>query len=300
MTIESSLRELNNAVLDLQSSDYNTYDRFLKRIATVLASDDLKLTTDSLKAGVNFEEFIAAADTGGSFVGSSKLNWPIIQNEVLGLSIVLIERGAENSRWFENFAFTFYYSGSNLFESIRKMVNSVVIPFSRDFATHVRENLLNTNQEQLEPTDFQRVFIVHGHETAPREMVARFVSKLGLIPIILHEQADQGKTIIEKLEANSNVGYAIIILTPDDFGRSKSEKEERNRARQNVILELGYFLGRLGRERVIALLKGDVEIPSDYTGVIHTPFDDGGGWRQKLAGEMKSAGFQIDWNDVMR
>lgn len=145
-----------------------------------------------------------------------------------------------------------------------------------------------------------RVFIVHGHDEAARETTARFLERLGLEPVILHEQASGGRTIIEKLEHYSDVGYAVILLTPDDEGRKKSLDEPyRDRARQNVILELGYFTGKLGRNRVCALHRGSVEIPTDYLGVLYVPLDEGGGWQLRLAKELKAAGFDIDMNKAI-
>ncbi|HEX5461449.1 MAG TPA: nucleotide-binding protein [Steroidobacteraceae bacterium] len=142
----------------------------------------------------------------------------------------------------------------------------------------------------------RKVFIVHGHEDGPREMVARFLERIGFEPVILHEQANQGRTIIEKVELHGDVPFAIVILTPDDEG-SKRGDPARPRARQNVVLELGYFIGRLGRDKVCALKQGDLELPSDYAGVVYHPLE--GEWRQALARELKAAGFQIDWNLVM-
>lgn len=139
------------------------------------------------------------------------------------------------------------------------------------------------------------VFIVHGHDEAAREKVARFVSRLGLEPIILHEQPNRGQTIIEKFEGHSSVGFAVVLLTPDDVG-GKNESCLRPRARQNVIMELGYFCGILTRARVCALLKGDVEIPSDYFGVLYVPFDEADAWQFNLAREMKAAGLPVDLN----
>ena len=147
-----------------------------------------------------------------------------------------------------------------------------------------------------EPSDRGRVFIVHGRDEAPREKVARLIEKLGLEAVILHEQANRGMTVPEKLEKFGNVGHAVVLLTPDDVGREKSETEERSRARQNVILELGYFVGRLGRERVTALLKDDLEMPSDYLGVVYTRFDEHGAWCLKLARELQSSGYAVDLN----
>jgi predicted nucleotide-binding protein len=102
----------------------------------------------------------------------------------------------------------------------------------------------------------KNVFIVHGQADGPREAVARFLEQLGIEPIILHEHANRGRTIIEKFEAHADVGFAIILLTPDDMGVAQGGKQ-RPRARQNVILELGYFIGRLGRSHVCALKTDD-------------------------------------------
>jgi predicted nucleotide-binding protein len=148
------------------------------------------------------------------------------------------------------------------------------------------------------PGASDQVFLVHGHDEATRESVARFIAKLGLDPVILHEQASQGRTIVEKLEHHGNVGYAIVLLTPDDVG-GENEKDLRPRARQNVVLELGYFVGRLGRQRVCAIHRGKLELPSDYMGVIYVPFDSNGGWRLLLARELRAAGFPVDMNKAV-
>lgn len=146
----------------------------------------------------------------------------------------------------------------------------------------------------------KRIFIVHGREDGTKESVARFITKLGLEPIILHEQANQGRTIIEKFEAHSVVDYALVLFTPDDFGHPANEPEKgRHRARQNVILELGFFLGALGRGRVCVLHTGDIEIPSDYDGVLYVPLDERGAWRLAIAREMKIAGVELDLNDAI-
>lgn len=143
------------------------------------------------------------------------------------------------------------------------------------------------------------VFIVHGHDDATKETVARFIEKLGLRAVVLHEQPNSGKTIIEKFEAHSNVSFAVVLLTPDDIGASSADSENlRPRARQNVILELGFFLGKIGRDKVCVLYKEGVEIPSDYQGVLYTVYDSRGAWRPKLADELKHAGFAVDLNKV--
>ena len=144
------------------------------------------------------------------------------------------------------------------------------------------------------------IFIVHGKDDAAKESVSRFIEQLDLHPIILHEQPSAGRTIIEKFEDYSNVGFAVVLLTPDDIGAPHDKTEEsKPRARQNVIFELGYFIGKLGRNKVCALYKEDVEIPSDFHGVVSIEMDTRDGWKLSLAKEIKQAGIDVDLNKVI-
>jgi predicted nucleotide-binding protein len=150
------------------------------------------------------------------------------------------------------------------------------------------------------PASTTRVFVVHGHDEAIREGVARFLERLELEPVILHEQANEGMTVIEKLERHSDVRFAVVLLTPDDEGRSVAvDGLLLPRARQNVVLELGYFTAKLGRKAVCALHRGSLELPSDYLGVVYVPIDEGGGWHLRLAKELKAAGFPVDMNKAL-
>jgi predicted nucleotide-binding protein len=145
----------------------------------------------------------------------------------------------------------------------------------------------------------RKVFVVHGHDDGAREALARFLEKIELEAIILREQPDQGLTIIEKFETYaSQVSFAVVLLTPDDLGGLASGSAQASRARQNVIFELGYFVGKLGRGRACLLRKGDLEIPSDLNGVIYTEIDGSDGWKLKLAQELKAAGFSFDANKL--
>lgn len=135
----------------------------------------------------------------------------------------------------------------------------------------------------------ERVFVIHGHDEGSKSQVARLVEKLGFTAIILAEQTNMGRTIIEKLERHSDVAFAVAILTPDDVGA---------RARQNVILELGHFEGKLGRDRVCILYTPGVEIPSDIRGVAYYELDKAGAWRYSLAKELRDAGFPVDMNEL--
>lgn len=144
------------------------------------------------------------------------------------------------------------------------------------------------------------VFIVHGRDDGKKEAVARFLSTLELEPIILHEQANLGRTLIEKLEAHADVSFAVVILTGDDSGGPSGHPESAQpRGRQNVVFELGYFVGRLGRRRVCTLYEERVEIPSDFNGIVYVPLDAAGAWRTLLARELKAAGFAIDMNKAL-
>ena len=143
-----------------------------------------------------------------------------------------------------------------------------------------------------------QVFVVHGRDEGVREQVARLLEKLELEAIILHEQPDRARTVIEKFEQHAlRVGYAVVLLTPDDFARGPDESswpKTPSRARQNVILELGYFMGSLGRSRTAALYAHGTELPSDIHGLLYVPLD--GAWQLKLAKEMRDAGLPIDLN----
>jgi predicted nucleotide-binding protein len=137
---------------------------------------------------------------------------------------------------------------------------------SKELTTEgVEDTKLESSKEKYDP---KKIFIVHGHDDASKNELASFLYRIGLRPIILHEQPKGGKTIIELFEKYSaGVQYSFVLLTPDDVGGTDKE-QLRARARQNVILEMGYFLGKLGRERLCCLSKGEVEPPSDMTGIL--------------------------------
>jgi len=147
-----------------------------------------------------------------------------------------------------------------------------------------------------------QIFLVHGRNEGIRESVARFVESLGLSITILHEQPNRGQTIIEKFEEYSDVRFAVVLLTGDDRGglADRSPETVHPRARQNVILELGFFLGKIGRDRVCALYEPGLEIPSDYSGVLFVELDANRRWQVELAKELKAAGFHVDMNRLLK
>jgi predicted nucleotide-binding protein len=174
----------------------------------------------------------------------------------------------------------------------------------------------------------KKVFIVHGRDHEPMRELKTMLSGFGLSPIVLHEQASGSRTIVEKLEKYSNVGYAFVILTPDDLathgsvlfdghpdistdssefvtvranvpfkGRRVSARALglSPRARQNVILEFGYFIGLLGRDRVCCLHRGNVELPSDMQGIVYIPFENSvEEIRFDVKKELQEAGYEIN------
>lgn len=144
-----------------------------------------------------------------------------------------------------------------------------------------------------------RVFIVHGHDELAKTKTARFVESLGFKAIILHEQVSNNKTIIEKIETYADVDFAIVLYTPDDKGganASIAEGELNSRARQNVVFEHGYLMGKLGRGHVVALVTGKIELPSDLSGVVYVSDEN---WQLSVAREMKSVGLDVDFNKLM-
>jgi predicted nucleotide-binding protein len=145
-----------------------------------------------------------------------------------------------------------------------------------------------------------QVFIVHGHDEEVKSKVARFIEKLGFEPIILHEQASLGSTIIEKIEEYSNVGFGIVLYTPCDVGGKKADSPElKSRARQNVVFEHGYLIGKIGRSNVCALVRGDIETPTDISGIVYISMDSANAWHIEIARELRSSGYNVDMNKVL-
>lgn len=157
---------------------------------------------------------------------------------------------------------------------------------------------LPSDTEVTKATKSNKVFIVHGHDDGLKNEVARFVERLGLEAVILHEQANAGNTIIEKIEKNSDVGFAIILYTPCDEGKTKLSVQLRSRARQNVVFEHGFFIAKLGRSNVVALHKGeDLELPNDISGVVYVKYESSA-WKYEIAKEMVATGYSIDFMKI--
>ncbi|HDL8485696.1 TPA: nucleotide-binding protein [Yersinia enterocolitica] len=185
-------------------------------------------------------------------------------------------------------------------DSIYSYLESLVIDIDNgEIHLRVTEQVpVKENTSKKPKIDNRKVFIVHGHDGEAKSRTARFIEKLGFEAIILHEQVSRGKTIIEKIEQYSNVGFAIVLYTPDDVGNdinSANESPLNNRARQNVVFEHGYLMAKIGRENVIPLVQGNIELPSDISGVVYITDVD---WQTNIAREMKLSGYEIDFNNI--
>ncbi len=177
---------------------------------------------------------------------------------------------------------TFYEAGQTIEFTDEERVKDLV---SRGFAEVIEDpqggKIINK----------RKIFIVHGRDRSMRESVEKYVKSLGLEPILLFKQTNKGKTIIEKIErCADDCVYAIVLLAPDDYGGLKGDIQPKLRARQNVILELGYMWGKLGRDKVAMLYKNDVEKPSDADGIVHIPYYRKSGWKEQLKKELEGAG----------
>lgn len=107
------------------------------------------------------------------------------------------------------------------------------------------------------------------------------------------------KTTIEKIESYSDVGFGIVLHTPCDVGSKKKDSLDlRNRARQNVVFEHGFLIGKIGRENVCALVKGNIETPNDISGVVYVSMDNSESWEYQIAKEMKKSGYEVDMNKL--
>lgn len=155
-----------------------------------------------------------------------------------------------------------------------------------------KQNVKETDMPKVK----NKVFIVHGHDNETKQEVARFIEQIGLQTIILHEQASMSMTIIEKIEHYTDeANFAIILYTPCDKGRGvlETKVQARDRARQNVVFEHGYLMAKIGRKNVCALVKGEIETPSDISGVVYTALDSMGGWKQELIKELRACGYEV-------
>lgn len=259
-----------------------------KQIFEIDRTDKELLLSDIIIPFVKKEEF----QFNGYFINTK---------DVVRLMVKTTEKSARELSQYENdnmpAGIFMYVSPQDIFsyDKYTKDITKEILDEAKKIKPVEITPVVNRN---IHTTDKTKVFIVHGHDKGAKEEMARFIEKLGITAIILHEQANEGSTIIEKIEKNSNVGFAVILYTACDFG-GKDTSNLRPRARQNVVFEHGYFIAKLGRNNVCALVAPNVEKPGDIDGVVYLPFDTNGGWKLSLAKELKSAGYDIDFNLVI-
>jgi predicted nucleotide-binding protein len=249
-----------------------------------------------------FENFSCRQTSGKQYGGEDTHEWlewksrayVIVKKlNVDPLSSNLVEQGMEIA--------TKGNSSDKFHEARGKFLQSLMITLASSKITRPAQydsSKSNTSPEQLS----KNVFVVHGHDNEFKTQVEVFLGELGLKPIVLHRMPDEGKTIIEKFEKHSDVGFVFILLSPDDVAYSSSEaavpdqdRKKENRARQNVIFEFGYFVGKIGRSRVCALYKGNITLPSDISGLIYKEIInsvESQGF--SIIKELKAAGYKID------
>lgn len=289
---------LKNATLDLQASTAQNYMDPVKTLARLLKDSSLTEATERLRAsGADFDSFMCDSEaTQRGMIGSARLLWPEDHTQALALKREMIMKFAGDENFLLNVGFRFYHTDSKHISGIRAVAAQLIQPFLRDFKIFAFEG--GAPRMELVAPLVRKVFVVHGHDNELKQMVARFLEKLDFTPIILHEQPSKGETILGKIDANSDVSFAVVLLTPDDYG-GKNDDESEPRARQNVLLELGYFLGKLGKAKVCALMRGAVALPTDFIGPIWVRVDEGDAWKFELARELKAVGHHLDMNRVL-
>ncbi len=184
-------------------------------------------------------------------------------------------------------------------ETMIKALKLAAQSIKKDAFGELKKQTANSKKTSI--TSSNKIFVVHGHDHILKTEVENFLNDIGLEPIVLHKKPDEGQTLIEKFEKYSDVGYAFILLTPDEVAYSikqdnlkDAERKKEKRARPNVIFEFGYFVGRLGRNRVCCLYKSDVELPSDLSGLLYKKIDTSvKAQAYDIMKELKAAGYQI-------
>ncbi|MDR1220366.1 MAG: nucleotide-binding protein [Treponema sp.] len=200
---------------------------------------------------------------------------------------------------FENLQFYSIYLRNNPDKIIERFQHGLetAILYLKNYLS---DSDVQTEQTQKQiPENNENVFIVHGRDEGVKAQVSNLVQKMKLKPIILHEHANKGQTVIEKFEKHADVKAALVLFTGDDIGKYKDDDKDEKRPRQNVIFEAGYFMGKLGRKNTIILAEEGLNIQSDLQGYIYIPLDEHRRWHFDLARELKAIGFDIDMNTLV-
>lgn len=258
-----------------------------------------RIVTDIDRTDLNLiiEEVIIPYKKGEEFVVNG---FVLVKKNIIRLKVISTDKSARELSEYENAhmpAGVIMYISPEDILSYDKYITDITMQVLKESSEYGKKDEKQVSEKTF---DKNKIFIVHGRDNESKITVARFIEKLGFEAIILHEQASEGMTIIEKIEKNTNVGFAIVLYTPCDIGYPKDEPANaKNRARQNVVFEHGYLISKIGRNNVCALVRGDIETPNDISGVVYIKMDENEGWKLPLAKEMKSSGLDVDYNLVI-
>lgn len=287
--LQSRIEGLVRLVWSIRQHDYASADT-LTRVRTNTAKKILLLT-----------EHINAANNGNpDNLDAWKAKAGVILGQVLAGSGAQLEADLRATRFLLSAVSSATTDEQRQAARRRGMLKAVSILEAAITQLEIEDELA-ADTGDVEPvlSQGEEIFIVHGRDDGQKETVARFLQDLtGRKPIILHEQADIGSTtLIEKFEAAARrVGYAVVVATADDVGRAETDNDLQPRSRQNVVFEMGYFFGLLGRRKVAFLYEPGVEAPSDMSGIVYIALDSNRGWRMALANSIEAAGFEVDRN----
>ncbi|MBU3153528.1 TIR domain-containing protein [Clostridium estertheticum] len=246
----------------------------------------------------NYDNFCVKSEYGYvSIIDSEYTSWKsMVENFIVE---VFTKQSVVYKTFLEAEKFRVIDNGIEIFNNAHNIIIASLKTALKEF--QFRDYVKENEEEQLVIQN-NKVFVVHGHDESLKNQLVILLGELGLEPIILHRQSDGGSsTIIEKFEKHSDVGYAFVLLTPDEFAYSKSEenllekdRKKEYRARQNVIFELGYFFGKLGRTRVTCIYKKGVTVPSDLQGIIYKEVvSDVEEKAREIMRELKEVGYQV-------
>jgi len=254
----------------------------------VMARDDAKARLqERIEKGLELKQRRVETRETFEILSNDYSKWDSFNSELLKRIFTTDEMAKEYDFW-GAMAMTMYEPSlgekiADVYEDVNKKIHRLdsiierleLIPLSATVQTVAPAQASLPSQPRT-----KKVFVVHGRDEVAKTNLEVFLHEIGLEPVVLHRQADEGMTIIEKFEKHSDVGYAFILLTPDEVAYLASEEAKPDvdrrkefRARPNVIFEFGYFVGKLGRSRVCCLYAGDVTLPSDVSGMIYKRYD---------------------------
>lgn len=253
-----------------------------------ISSQLFEYLCENVKDNPVYDKYIAESANWMEWPGEDDWQMPGKLEFAKNLSFALYKRITEAGSDTLHFLYIITNEGSNV-SALNAFNNHFLGYFSKAL-----EDILNANPElapeETEKVPGTKVFIIHGHDELLKKDLQLLLIRGGVNNIVLHEMADKGRSIIDKLiEEGKDSNYAIGLLTPDDL-----LQDGTGRARQNVILEIGYFLGKLGKERVRMLIKEGVEIPSDLSGILYEKYDSGGAWKTSILKELMAVGIYVD------